>query len=635
MRYPKKNNRNNFYSTRSTQVPDLPDNTSTPSHFPNQKVSGIKPTTAFSKIKNFDAKLDKIDINIKGAAPIFGESNTIKSYTLGSEVGNFTGSLNNVYFNEEFDLLATVTRKARLSYWGVDTSLEFEIRPVEGRNLPTPLDVIRYKAYDTWLRNVAGLVTMLKQSMYTDLNIFNWLFTKTRIKAQSDANNKRFPVPYERVFQDPIAQLLINYQHDIQLVAMLVFRFEYLNAILPKLTTFYRKKADMFIYLQQQLRRSLYTAPVKSLMMWLKQRYVDKKYIQDYVLPLTILSKETDGLNSPIKYLSLINYTPMNCVKYGVDGVTYMPIFIGIQDLLFTPSETKNFEFNIWDGETQITEEEFNKGVDSGTGSHSDTYAYIESKKNDLYYGSLRRELDAFDMSTLLTTIEESETIVDFRNAIDAWLATARNTLETFQIQTLDMVRSQLIIDLETAIAKLATEPGGIQWEQNIEFSSLIAIEKFDNWTLVGDLVTFNASKPKYYDNGYTLRIPMYSDTGISINEMKTYSQAWFLPSNEKYMSFLELENDIKFTLRGDGTIYTAEVRYYTGGGDYQMPYLHVNANYYDTRVIGQLPFGSIHFQDNKTHYNPRRMSYIVATFDNKWPEFVLEAIRSFIVPQG
>lgn len=627
--------RNNFYTNKSTQVPDLPNNTPTASHFPAKEGHGIKPTTTFSKIRNFDAKLDKIDINIKGSAPIFGDANTIKSYTLGSEVGNFTGSLNNVYFNEEFELLASVTRKARLSYWGVDTSLEFEIRPVENSSHPTPLDVIRYKAYDTWLRNVAGLVTMLKQSMYTDLNIFNWLFAKTRIRANNDATNKRFPVAYERIFQDPIAQLLINYQHDIQLVTMLVFRFEYLNALLPKLTTFYRKKADMFIYLQQQLRRSIYTAPVKSLMMWLKQRYIDKKYIQDYVLPLTILSKETDGLNSPIKYLSLINYTPMNCVKYGVDGVPYMPIFIGTQDLTFTREVTEKFDFDIWTGETQITEDQFNQGTTVNTGgSITDKFAYIQSAKNDLYFGSLKRELDAFDMSTLLTTIEESDNIDEFQGAIDEWLNTARNTLEVFQVQTLDMVRSQLIIDLETAIAKLASEPGGIQWEQNVEFSALTAVEKFDNWTLVGDLVTFNASKAKYYDNGYTLRIPMYADTGISTNEMKTYSQAWFLPSNDKFMSFLELEDEIFFTKRGDSTVYKAEVRYYKHD-DYDMPYLFVAGDYADTYVIAQLPFGTTYFQDGNIHYNPKRMAYIIATFDNKWPEFVLEAIRSFIVPQG
>lgn len=635
MRKFRKKSKNSYFSNRGIQTPDLPDPTSTPSNFPEKKENGIKPTTVFQKIKNFDAKLDKIDINIKGSAPIFGDANTVKSYTLGNEVGNFTGSLNNVYFNEEYELLATVTRKAKLSYWGIDTSVPFKIRPVEGQNNLTPLNIIKFKAYDTWIRNVAGLVTMLKQSMYTDLNIFNWQFVHTRTRNQSQTENKRFPVCYERVFQDPIAQLLINYQHDIQLVTMLVFRFEYLNAILPKLSTLYRKKADMFIYLQQQLRRSLYTAPVKSLMMWIKQRYVDKRYIQDYVLPLTILSKETDGLNSPIKYLSLINYTPMNCVKYGSTGVPYMPVFIGTQDLKLS-SETKKFDFDIWNGETQVTQNQYDQGttINDRSSRPEETYAFIQSTKDDLWSGSFKRELNAFDMGTLLTTIEASDTITQFQGAIADWLQTALNTLETFQVQTLDMVRSQLIIDLETAIAKLASEPAGINWEQNIEFSALTAVEKFDNWTLVSDLVSFNASKPKYYDNGYTMRIPMYSDTGISINQMKTYAQAWFLPSNDKYMSFLQLEDKIQFTKRGKPTIYTATIEYYTKQG-YEMPYLKVQASYDDTFVVAQLPFGTTVFNSDVKHRNPRGMSYIIATFDNKWPEFVLEAIRSFIVPQG
>lgn len=72
---------------------------------------------------------------------------------------------------------------------------------------------------------------------------------------------------------------------------------------MPKLAELYPNKAGHFNFLQNKLKTTTYTSPVRSMMVDLKKRFIDKTFFKSFTLPCSVISQEMDGINSPLAYV--------------------------------------------------------------------------------------------------------------------------------------------------------------------------------------------------------------------------------------------------------------------------------------------------------------------------------------------
>lgn len=585
-----------FYSANKPNLytPDFPVKQVEQTVHKIQQKPGITSESAFSKIRNYDARLNTIDINIVGAANIFGIPNpTEMTKLLDDSVGLFTGSLNDLYFSDDFLLLATVRRHVLLNYWGMN------IKPYSDR-------ILLNKAFFTWESNVTFLETKIKEAMYTDLAIFTWTF-------QDYNDNNTTLSQYDKVMT-PLSYALYCYQMNIYSLMITILNFEYLVAQLPKLQELYKGRTDYFVALQQQLKRSAFTAPIRELMQWIKKRFVDQEFMRDHILPTAVVSKETDGLNSPIVYLLQTLRMPLQPIRRGTDNTTsVIPITI------FSDRFTVNR-----DASTQAI-----TGV------------------NGVEHGILELVYNAFNIDTILNIILDSNDQPNQNNAFQTWLRTAHQLITTLTAQTLDLSRQSWFVDLEAALSKLASQPGSLNWKQNTNFTSLPPVIKYTNYQLVNDLVTFACSRPRYHsyqhdghpvydDTGYRLLIPMFRRKGLPPQLIKEMTQIYYLPSDEVFMSYLSLGSQVQFRTR-DNVVVNAKVEY-RNVPQYQveLPFFVLDQPFTSQAYLAlQDYFTFVIDSTGRTWINSELMCFINASFQNRWADVTLDATRKFIIPQA
>lgn len=197
------NKRRNFFNGNVkplNQVPDLPFPNVTRSSdlYPSDEVDGHgNARTAFNKLRDYDITVDKIDLKIAGAATIYGKQNPKQAFVWQSdEVGLYTASLNEQYYNDNFRLISAIYRDASINYWGIDM-LTTQSKTV----------VKQYRAVRTWINNTQSLVQQIEAAQTTDLSI-NTL--------QYQPAGKRLTMWADVL--TPLQMLLINYQTELFVV---------------------------------------------------------------------------------------------------------------------------------------------------------------------------------------------------------------------------------------------------------------------------------------------------------------------------------------------------------------------------------------------------------------------------------
>lgn len=645
-RYRGNKTRSNFYNSgrMNYQTPDLPRSTPTPStgmYLEAEYKGDGGSKTAWTRVRNYDIHVNKVDLQIAGAANIYGAQNQTESFSWYSdEVGIYTGDINDQYYNDTFRLTSTATRQVAIKYWGVQFNEGYRNYRINGNNkalMPTPEETSTFKGVYTWINNVNTLVQQIQASQTNDLAINTLAYQGNVGREYDDQGNpttEGYPISKWCEVMTPLQYALIAYQTELMVIINYVNAFSSLVAQLPKLQELYYKDADLFVEIQNQLARSRFRAPIKTIQSWLKKRFVDKPFYKSVISPLMITSKKTDGLNSPLVSLIPILQIPvigLACKATGYDTTGY-------DEADFTPL--------IFAFAGNVTRDAHNT-VTGMQGAVIDEYAYVTNPGNaDPQFGvrqspRYERIMDAWHVDTILNLILNNATRAEREAAIDLWLQTAEATLQTILAATRDFGGSQVVIALEAALSKLASAPGvgTMNWQQNVELNPIPPVMKYTDWDMVNQLAFFGITTPRHNTNGYEVNIPMYRLRGIPKQLQLEYFQSFYMPSDETYMSFATVSNYIQIRFRDNHVVRFMidrnedEVRYISvdGNGQPNQPDEdYVSAAFQDM-------FTAISYRDAGNHEitwtNPQLMTYLNISFTNRSSELMVWATQNFILP--
>lgn len=607
----KKQDKNYFTNKTGITVPELPNPKTTPSTFAVSSKDGYKSlTTPWQSYRNFDAELNKIEVNIAGYAQLFGQENNKSSLNLGTDIGLFTGAFNDIYNSDNFSLLATIMRDISINYWGLDFT------PLDDT---TRLTKITDHAFTTWEKNTNTILSLLDQAMYTDLRFLQWVW--------QDGTDGHFS-KYNTVLSTQ-SYMLLSYQIQLVNVMITMLNFEMLTAQLPLLQELYKDKSDFIVQIQNQLKRSQFTSRVRSILTWLKRRFIDVNFFKEFILPTSIVSKETNGLNSPIVYLRHTTNIPLEPIAYvtptdpnqiPVPGSYIVPVQFFMDDVTIT-YDTAN-----------------GQKVSSITGAQNNI---------------LSTTLDAFNINTVLDILMSTSSTTLFSKRLETWLNTGLSVLNSIINTSLDISNQRWFRDTEAALQKLASQPSEINWKQNVEVRAINGMFAYANYQLINDLATVLVSKPEYNSNGYQIKLPIFRRAGLPNTLIHEHAQAFYVPSNDTTMSFIKLGDTIYFTTRQNIHL-KGQVEY---PDNYEIPILklysvsltfndkgvpdyssaNVDLNNYNSQAYLILQDNFAIIQDSMTTvttwYNPQLISIIPALFQNKWAEYVKYATQNFIVP--
>lgn len=633
-----KHSNKNFYNNKPViNAPDLPRMEATSSSFPSEidYIEGGNAKTAFQRLRDYDIKVDKVELNIAGAAEIYGKRNNREAFVWQNDsVGIYTGNLNDKYVNDDFRLLSTISRNITLKYWGIDFN-----------NPATSADkLMQDRAVATWIKNCSTLLQHIEASRTFDLSISNLSY------QPPSGSTARTISKWATVFK-PLEYLLIAYQTELMGYIYLVQSFMTLTSMLPKLQEIYYAKSDFFTEIQNQLKRSRFTSIIRSLLTWLKKRFVDTSFYKQVFAPLTVVSKKTDGLNSPIIYLKPtlnIAVEPLACQLGTHSANQYIPgDFHFIQRFM---------------AGTTVRD---NDGYVTGMGTQGNSM--------------LERTFNAFSVDTILDMILQSNRPDLIKSAINTWTQTAESLLTQASHAALNFSNDEVIIALESMLAKLSTAPGtsSVNWQQNLEVNNLPPIIKFTDWEAVNELVLFAATTPKDTSNGYEMKVPMFANTGIQKQLQLEYFQAFYLPSNKDYISYVELDKVVTFRTRKNEVI-NAVMKAEEDKVVYQIKQFNDTTKEWEyyaidpslASLIFQDRFTAIRFQpqlvsDSYTteHLssdeieqlqmvaesgellattqsvvewtNPNLMNYVTIAYTNRGAEFEVWNTQNFIIPLG
>lgn len=674
-RRPNNSKKTEFYSNKpNISVPDFPQPSAEDTVRSVPQTQGITADTAFSKVRSYDAHLAKIDIKYVGCAPIFGPLNPVQTLNLPQSQGLFTGSINNIYFQDHLKLLSSVTRQIYIDYHGIpftplyhtndtgewdgnaDSGIADPGNPGHNYNNLQILDrdtedKRMAKAVYAFNQNVNTIIAQLTASQLTDLNINNWDWqpayqgkNTTYIYRHHDGTTTsehslidRFS-NYNQVYS-VMSHMLITYQmHLITLMTSLV-NFEYLVSQLPKLQELYKSRTNVFIHIQNQLKRSRYTAPIRQLLSWLKRRFIDTYFMSNYILPLSVVSKETDGLNSPLMYLMHRYSTPIQPIVYR-SPINKEPSY-----------HTATIMGGIFSQQLHVVKAE-QEDIGRIIGVHEHHINPNTHKAEDVNLGEQgfiwTREANLFQVDTLLQIVLQQDTEDNIIQAVNDWLYGISQSIDQLVGNTLDMSNQQWFIDIETALTRLALNPSGITWKQNVDFTSLPPVIKYNRYELVEQLVLFGGSRMVFTDapNGYTMALPMFRRAGLPSTLIQEYAQAFYAPSDRHYISFIRFHREINFRDRR-GERFTAEWRYLSDYNNIEVPYaphgydlpiLHVDTFQADDywAMILQVLIPAVYDQQNlRLRVNQDWMTTVVASFQNKSDEIMITLAKNFLIPSA
>lgn len=611
-----------FYTNKSgISTPQLPEAKTTSSVFPDAVKRSATSTTNFTtpwqQYRSFDAELNKIDVNIAGYAALYGKPSHTTSMNLGNDYGLFTGSFNDIYNDNRFSLLALINRDISINYWGMDYT------PLSDEAAGTAK--LTDHSFMTWESNMTTLLSLLDQSMYTDLRFLQWAFQTTQTTGSTV-----FTSNYKYVHSAQ-SYMLLAYQLQLASVLITLLNFEMLTAQLPLLQELFKDKSMFIIAIQDELKRSQYTARVKRLMTWLKSRFVDVNFFKSFILPTAVVSKETDGMNSPIIYLT-------HTINIPLEGITYINPNATGASAIDTTSTTLPVKFFTQD--LTITRDASN-AITNITGGN-------------VANGILPIRCNSFNISTIMDILLDTTSKTDFTVRLESWLSTARTVLDSMLSQALDISSSQWFRDTEAALQKIASQPSGINWQQNID-PSVIFMTEYSNYELVNALATFMPSPIVDNNNGYSMYLPLFRRTGFRETMIKEHSQAFYLPSNDTYMSFIKLGDRISFTTRQNkrlsGLIQKdPKVSTYTSVLTLQEVELEFDEsgnpdyNYVAVSLTDTASQAYLVLQDNftivrdsvanpMTWTNSELITFVNAIFQNRWADYQKLATQNFIIP--
>lgn len=609
----KNNSNNNFYNNRPViSAPDLPRTQTTPSSFEGMDYTDSgNAKTAFQRLRDYDIRVDKVELNVVGAAEIYGKRNNREAFVWqNDQVGIYTGSLNDKYAIDDFRLLSTINRDVEIKYWGID----FHDSATDAN------DLLRNRALATWIKNTSTLLQHIEASRTYDLSISNLQYQPATYTNNGTSVNLT-TTKWRNVLR-PLEYLLIAYQSELIGYIYLVQSFMSLISMLPELQRIYHSKSDFFTEIQNQLKRSRFTSRVKSLLTWLKKRYVDTSFYKQIIAPLSVVSKKTDGLNSPLVYLIpkiTIPVEPLAC-KIATGG---NPNYIG--------------------GDYHYIQR-FRAGTTT-----RDAQGYVTGMSNTTSDGLLERTFNAFSVDTILDMILKSDTPELINKAITTWTNTADALLSDAVADSLNFASDEVIIALESMLAKLSTAPGtsSVNWQQNLEVNNLPPVIRFTDWEAVNELVLYAGTTPKNTVNGYELKVPMFAHTGIQKQMQLEYFQAFYLPSSKDYISYVNLDKVVRFRTRRNEVI-NAVMESTEDYVNYSIKQWNKTSNAWEyyaidpslASLIFQDRFTSITFKPtggNKqvTWVNPNLMTYITIAFTNRGAEFEVWNTQNYIIPLG
>lgn len=608
-----KSSNRDFYNNKPViSAPDLPRMQTTPSSFDGMDYTeGGNAKTAFQRLRDYDIRVDKVELNVVGAAEIYGKKNNKEAFVWhDDQVGIYTGSLNDKYATDDFRLLSTINRTVEIKYWGVDFH----------DSASSATDLQRNRALATWIKNTSTLLQHIEASRTYDLSISNLQYQPATY--ENGSSQVQLPTTKWRNVLRPIEYLLIAYQSELIGYIYLVQSFMSLVSMLPELQRIYHSKSDFFTEIQNQLKRSRFTSRVKSLLTWLKKRYVDTSFYKQIIAPLSVVSKKTDGLNSPIMYLIpkiTIPVEPLACritsngsVKYVGGDYHYIQRFKA--------------------GATQRNDQGYVTGM-AGVNT------------ND---GLLERTFNAFSVDTILDMILKSDTPELINKAITTWTNTADALLSDAVADSLNFASDEVIIALESMLAKLSTAPGtsSVNWQQNLEVNNLPPVIRFTDWEAVNEIVLFSGTTPRNTINGYELKVPMFAHTGIQKQMQLEYFQAFYLPSTRDYISYINIDPIVTFRTRKNEVIQ-AQMESTTDYVNYSIKQFNKANNTWElyeidaslAALIFQDRFTSITFKPKGskavTWVNPNLMTYVTIAFTNRGAEFEVWNTQNYIIPLG
>lgn len=612
------NNSNGNYAAYNGTIPtqNLKEMPSTAASYDVSYDTDTKAKTAYNTIRNYDVTVDKIDLKIAGAAPIFGERNRAQLLSWRNDIkANYTGSLNNLYAYNQMRTVGLAYREVEVNYQGIDVSQRITPAQWSNGNAATGEPYANNIALRRWNSSVSVLIGELEAAIYRDLPINDI--------AYSTAAEFENHIPGYRAGLSPLACALYQYQQELIAYMSTLLQFQYLVALLPKLAELYPQYAPFFNYVQNQLKTTRYTSLVRSVMMSLKRRFVDKKFFRDFILPTSVYSQETDGINSPILYL-LNNQTLLNVGFTMNDQTTY---------------------------------------------SRLNTYAVNWSQTTD---GYLVRKLDAFTLDTLMELVLSQ----NFNNPgnlgsnaqIQQYLQRALATLQLLNASVNDFGNNQIVIALETALNKLNVAPGtqSLQWTTNIDFSEMVDITRLDRWEAV-ETIMFHAVYPvQVNNNGFVMRVPMYRRTGFSKQLMLEYFQVFYANIPERFISFVRIYDKLttrlrnrsvvsyRWTISENNTDHSAwvvsSITSYDGSTNAQADYMRFSefmTTFSDkfvsvlarvdkegtTSIVravpNPIPSGAIIAEMT----NPDLMGFVDYSIVNRASEIDVELMRNFIIP--
>lgn len=574
-----------FVGNQSVNVPDAPYyeskdmtnksdyNNRNKSRFDNQ----VKFDTVFQKVRSYDLVLDKAEVKIAGASPIYGKLNPLKEWNFGHDAkGTFTASLNQMYFDDEFFTLYSIDRNAIFNYKGCDY--------LQG----TTSDV------NPALNQVQDSIAMRVEREGAAQILFELEAARTFDMAISNLTpNAQYGDFYN--ISTPMMTVLQQYQHELFLYVLYLASFDRLRAALPLLQSLDFNNNTLYAMVDDRLKRSAFTGPIKNIKSTLKRRWVDAGWIKDIILPFMVWSKKTDGLNSPILSLNAALATPIT------------------EFTLSSAQGAQAYRIPQW-------------GITASHVGHVVT-----------------RNLNYFDLGDLITAIVVPQTIQDKRQQVEAWINAQLTQLNDIQARFIDWTNNDLVIAVEAMLSKLSTRPGsqGMTWQQNVSPNELSTFESFTDWEIVNSLVLNVNTLPEMNQNGFEIRLPMYQYDGFDSQMIKEYFQYYYLPSNNDTVGFVRLSRRIRNIFRdGHQTVITVTPTI-------QETTLEVTAH--DGTAITEAPaYASRVFQenypqlryhrvasDNSDIINPQLMAYIPVKMENKAGDAIVWLKQIYILPMA
>lgn len=409
------------------------------------------------------------------------------------------------------------------------------------------------------------------------------------LKILEAVPTKRYGTFYDIV--DPISVIMHQYQHELQLYVMYVATFDRLRSMLPLLQSLDYNNQTHWARVESELKRSRFTSAIKDISSTLKRRWIDKTWIKDIMLPFMVWSKKTDGLNSPILTLLPTIATPY--VKFKLNETAGSP----------------EYSLCKW-GVTPDTRE--------GT--------------------TIPREMNYFSLEELVDAIvvkgSESEKI----QRIEDWIQAQMTQLTIIRAQLTDWVRNPLVRALETMLSKLTTEPGGLNWEQNISPNELPEATSFVDWEIVNTLIQVVNTTPVLNANGYTMKLPLYQYDGFDSQLIKTHFQYYYLDSNLQTVGFVKLGRIITNVFRDGHKTYLkvnqSESNVYLQVTDAKGNRIKEDPNY-ASRVF-QETFPALVYANNEGHdtyiVNPQLLMWLPVNMTNASSEALLWLKRTYLI---